>query len=90
MRKFTSVLCVVAISFSASLASAETLTVGLTIVPANGAVRANTGARKVNNRINGNARIIEYFSPNYADKSQKLRQRSSVRQTDTSALIAPR
>lgn len=80
MEKFASVLCVLVINAafpgSAGAARAETLAVGLTIVPANSVSRPNSVARKLN-RINGTIRIIEYSSPNYAASRQKLQQRGA-------------
>lgn len=65
MGKFASGLCLVVFTASTIYtipASAQTLKVGLTIVPADGA----TPARQPNKKLKGSFRIIEYVSPGYA------------------------
>ncbi len=78
MGKFASVVCVfvlIATSFGTITAGAQTLNVGLTIVPANGAARS-TPARRPNTKLNGNVRIVEYTSPGYATAPKTRKQAS--------------
>ncbi|PSH70585.1 hypothetical protein CU102_00545 [Phyllobacterium brassicacearum] len=80
MGKFASVVCLFVLTatfFGITAAGAQTLNVGLTIVPANGAARA-TPARSPNTKLNGNVRIIEYASPGYATVSKPRKQASPL------------
>ncbi|RCW85334.1 hypothetical protein [Phyllobacterium bourgognense] len=79
MKKIISVLrafVLIAASFGISPAHAQTLNVGLTIVPADRAVAAHA-ARRPDNKRDGHVRIVEYVSPGYA-AIPKSRQKASA------------
>ncbi|UXN60543.1 hypothetical protein [Phyllobacterium zundukense] len=79
MEKIVSVLhafVLIATSFGISPAHAQTLNVGLTIVPADRAAVADAVRRPANKR-NGHVRIVEYVSPGYA-AIPKSRQKASA------------
>lgn len=67
MGKFLSLLCVIVLTaplLETTAACAQTLNVGLTIVPANDAGAA-ASVRRSGNKRNGHIRIMEYASPGY-------------------------
>jgi hypothetical protein len=79
MEKFISVLrafVLIAPFFGIPSAHAQTLNVGLTIVPADRAV-VTDGARRPDTKRNGHVRIVEYVSPGYA-AIPKSRQKASA------------
>jgi hypothetical protein len=79
MEKIISVLrafVLIALFFGIPSAHAQTLNVGLTIVPADRAVVADA-ARRPDDKRNGHVRIVEYVSPGYA-AIPKPRQKASA------------
>ena len=90
MRKSASILCVSILTSTSfcpiGAAGAQTLNVGLTIMPAHSLARPDSLARKANSNTNGHTRIIEYFSPDYEGSRQKLRQQNARRSVAASVV----